>query len=223
MRIQHAELQSSGAPILGARCNRGRPYRFTATAWRTVWALIPPLILLAFNVSATTVWTWVDSEGVKHYSQVPLPGATRVVIGPSNRAAPSLPNSSPSSLPDPPRATTPSVSAKYAELSIVQPAEGETFVNTGGVVPVNVRLDPALRRGHSIVFYLDDHRVGGIDPTARSFALQDVPRGTHLLVAVVQDERRVSLQEAAVTFYVRQHSIIQPNAPKPVQPLPKER
>jgi hypothetical protein len=186
-------------------------------------ALIPALILLAFDVSATTVWTWVDSQGVKHYSQIPVPGATRVVIGPSNRAAPHTPKSSPSSPPDPPRATKPPASEKYAEFSIVQPAEGRTFVNTGGVVDVNVRLDPALRPGHNVVFYLDDHRVDGIDPTATSFALKDVPRGTHLLVAVVQDEQRVSLQEAAVTFYVRQHSIIQPNAPKPVQPLPKER
>jgi hypothetical protein len=187
-------------------------------------ALLPLVILFTLDVPATTVWTWVDEHGVKHYSQVPVSGAARVEIGPSNRAAPHIPSASPSPASEPPRAAAPSAKEKYAEFSIVQPTEGETLINTGGVVPVSVRLDPALRPGHEVVFYLDDRRIEDIAPTATSFEAKDVPRGTHLLVAVVRDEQRVALHEAAVTFFVRQHSVLHPaHRPKPVQPLPKER
>ena len=178
-------------------------------------------MLLALDVSATTVWTWVDKDGIRHYSQTPAPGAARLEIGPSNRAAAYVDTASPAT--ELPRAGTPVVSAKYAEFAIARPAQDEAVINTGGVVPVSVRLAPALRPGHGLSFYLDDHPVAGATATATSLELKDVARGTHLLVAVVHDELRAPLQEAAVTFHVRQTSIAEPpGPPKPVQPLPKE-
>ncbi len=101
----------------------------------------------------------------------------------------------------------------------MQPADGATLWNIGGVVPVSLRLDPTLRPGHGVVFYLDDRRLDDVAPTATNFELKEVHRGAHLLVAVVHDEERTSLQEAAVAFYVQQSSIAKP---KPVQPLPKQ-
>lgn len=189
----------------------------------TTQALAALMLLLALDASGTTVWTWVDKNGVRHYSQVPAAGATRIEIGPSNRAAPYVAGSVSSPPDDLQRASAPTANAKYAEFAIAKPAEGETLINVGGIVPVNMRVDPALRPGHALVFYLDDNRVDGIASTATSFELKNVPRGTHLLVAVVQDERHGTLQEAAVTFNVRQTSIATPPGPlKPAQPLPKQ-
>jgi hypothetical protein len=188
---------------------------------RVAWSFAPLLILLALDVAATTVWTWVDKDGIRHYSQTPAPGATRLEIGPSNRAAAYVDTASPPT--EQPRAATPVVSAKYTEFAITRPAQDEAVINTGGVVPVSVRLTPALRPGHGLSFYLDDRPVASAAAAATSFELKDVPRGTHLLVAVVHDQQRAPLQEAAVTFHVRQTSVAQPPGPlKPAQPLPKE-
>ena len=177
------------------------------------------LAFLTLNAAATTVWTWVDDKGVTHYSQTPAPGARQVVIGPSNRAVPYTAPSSSSTSAGPPPATTSAARQKYTEFAIVQPADGATLWNIGGVVPVRLRLDPALRPGHGVAVYLDDRRIDEVAPTAADFELKDVYRGTHLLVAVVHDEGRTSLQEAAVTFHVQQTSIAKP---KPEQPLPRQ-
>jgi hypothetical protein len=185
------------------------------------WALTLSLIMLALDVAATTVWTWVDKDGIRHYSQTPAPGATRLEIGPSNRAAAYIDTASPAT--EQPRAAKSVVSAQYTELAITRPAQDEALINTGGVVAVNVRLAPGLRPGHGLSLYLDDRPVASTAAAATSFELKDVPRGTHLLVAVIHDEKRAPLQEAAVTFHVRQTSIAQPPGPlKPVQPLPKQ-
>lgn len=179
------------------------------------------LVLLAFDVLATAVWTWVDKDGVRHYSQTPIAGAARVDIGPSNRSVPHAPAAASTPLAESSQGDASAARARYAEFSIARPAEGETLSNTGGVVPVEVRLDPQLRPGHEVVLYLDDRRVDGGSRTATRFEVKDVPRGTHLLVAVIRDEQRNPLHEAAVTFHVRQTSSLKPGPPKPVQPLPK--
>ena len=101
----------------------------------------------------------------------------------------------------------------YTEFTIVKPADDENLWNVGGVVPVSLRLAPTLRPGNGLVFYLDDRRLDYVASTATDFELKDVTRGTHLLVAVVHDERRTPLHEAAVTFHVQQAIA----KPKPAQ------
>jgi hypothetical protein len=189
---------------------------------RLLRPLLALAMLIAFDSAATTVWTWIDKDGVRHYSQTPGPGATRLEIGPSNRAVAHVPSTSLSPAVEPTRRETSVATEKYAEFSIARPGQDDAVVHTGGLVPVEIRVDPALRPGHALAFYLDDRQVTGVGASATSFELKDVPRGTHLLVAVVQDERRAVLQEAAVTFHVRQPSAIKPGPPKPVQPLPKQ-
>jgi hypothetical protein len=183
------------------------------------------LLLLAFlavpALAAQTVWKWVDDRGVTHYSDRPVPGATRVEIASSNRSdannTPALAPSSATSQQEP-------AGPAYRNFEIWKPAEGESIINTGGQVTVNVRVDPALQAGHSLYLYLDGRLVQGFAPNASSYELKEVSRGMHRVIAVIDDRRGERVQETSpVTFSVRQESIANPPVGPALRPPPKPR
>ena len=142
---------------------------------RTVLVLLAFLAIPAF--AAQVVWKWVDGDGVTHYSDRPVPGATRMEISSGGeRSATSAPTPSFSS-------GSPQKEAQegptYRNFEIWKPADGEIFINTGGAVPVNIRVEPALQAGHELNLYLDGRLVEGFEPSATSYELKEVPRGSH--------------------------------------------
>lgn len=165
------------------------------------------LALLGTSVyAADGVWKWVDAQGVTHYSDRPVPGAERVDI--KTQSSYSTPPATPT--PAAPASSQPP-SPLYREIEVWRPSQDEAIINTGGVVPVRVRLDPQLRPRHTLAIYLDGRRVDDAAGTDGSFELSEVPRGTHSIVAAVVDERGNILQQSpAVIFHMRQHSIAQP-------------
>jgi hypothetical protein len=180
------------------------------------------LAVLALPASAAqTVWKWVDAQGVTHYSDRPVAGATKVEISSANTAE-AQPAYSPPAAAE--RAERPQTSSRYQSLEITRPASGESFINTGGVVPVSVAVRPALRPGHQLRVYLDGRAVEGLAPDAANFDLQQVPRGEHRVHAAVVDGSGRTLRETSpVTFIVRQESIANPPVGPAIKPPPKPR
>jgi hypothetical protein len=186
---------------------------------RTVLFLLAFFAIPAF--AAQVVWKWVDDNGVTHYSDRPVAGATKIEIASggdrsaTSASTPSLPSSSSS----PPEAQE---MPAYRNFEIWKPADGESFVNTGGAVPVNIRVEPALQAGHELYLYLDGRLVEGFEPSATSYELKEVPRGSHRLIAVINDRRGGRVKETApVAFFVRQESIANPPVGPALRPPPK--
>lgn len=95
-------------------------------------------------------------------------------------------------------------------------------MNTGGVVQVRIRLEPAIRPRHTLALYLDGKRIENLAPGALEVDLQDVPRGTHSLVASVFDDAGKLVQQGQqVVFFVRQESVAQPPVGPILRPPPK--
>lgn len=186
-----------------------------------------PLVLLAGSALANqTVWKWVDEKGVTHYSDRAVPGATRMDLGGGGKSKSSDEDSSSARFTANPSEENDAAEAgpAYADFAIWQPSDGETVVNTGGAVTVNVRLEPALRANHSIFLYMDGRLIEGAPGNSLTFELGQVPRGTHTLIAVVNDQTGKRLQETqTVTFMVRQESISQPPVGPSLRPTPKPR
>jgi hypothetical protein len=189
------------------------------------------LFLLAFlaipTFAAQTVWKWVDERGVTHYSDRPLPGATRVELATHTRA-PAQPETQPSAPPTDDSSSQSSESddaaEPYQDFEIWKPAEGESIVNTGGQVTVNVRIDPEVQQGHTLSLYLDGRLVEGFPGNATSYDLTNVPRGAHRLIAVINDARGQRVQETpSVNFMVRQQSVANPPVGPALRPPPKPR
>jgi uncharacterized protein DUF4124 len=150
-------------------------------------------------------YTWVDKEGIVHYSDRPVPGAERI----------QLPTSKPSSQPysRPVRSSTsqaiPAEKEKpfeYKSLTFTAPVAEETLWNIEGVLNVSLSLRPALQSGHRVRVFLDGtpRMVSGT-----SFQLEEVYRGVHNLQAEVVDETgKMMIRSVPNRFYVQKNTII---------------
>lgn len=182
------------------------------------------LILLAFAVPAFagTVWKWVDEQGVTHYSDRPVPGATKVEVRVGSSWDSTVPRGSTAAAPaseSPAAADT-----KYRNFGILSPENNQALVNVGGQVLVEIGIDPELQPGHTLRLYLDGKLVEGYPENATSYALKDLPRGAHQVIATVNEPSGRRVQETAqVTFTIRQESAAQPPVGPGLRPPPKPR
>jgi Domain of unknown function (DUF4124) len=153
-------------------------------------------------------YTWVDKEGIVHYSDRPVPGAERI----------QLPTSKPSSRPySRPMASTNNAAEQakpakkeqpfsYKSLTFTAPVAEETLWNIEGVLNVSLDLRPGLQPGHRVRVFVDGtpRMVSGT-----SFELDEVYRGVHNLQAEVLDETgKMMIRSRPNRFYVQKNTII---------------
>ncbi len=173
-------------------------------AWLLALALVPVLA-----VAGTTVYRWVDAQGVVHYSDQPHRGAKQVQPG----ALTVLDFKTPrvSGL----KATTPTSSGRRAagpayRVRILAPAPGSTLWPINYKLRVRVQVTPPLQPGAALLQYRYDGKNVGQPTTYTRIELNKVYRGTHTLEVVVMGPRGQTAGRASSTFYVRQHSILHP-------------
>jgi hypothetical protein len=192
-------------------------------------ALLLLLALAASGQSATAsaadVWKWVDSKGVTHYSDQPVPGAPKIEIRTGNVAEARSPQ------PASNEATSEDSQAdagSYRTLQIVRPENNQVIINTGGEVDIEIRVSPPLLASHRLNLYVDGNLVTGYPRNTQLFALNAVPRGTHNVRAVITDASGNTIQQSpSVEFNVRQESIanppVGPSLGQPPKPQPQPR
>lgn len=171
------------------------------------------IVLCAFAAAAAgpvaaETYKWVDAQGQVHYSDRPPPdGAEKVELLPIQTYKVPVTEYAASGN----SASKGGAVIAYSEFDMRTPQSGEVITNAGGNVNVQLRVQPELQPGHSILIYLDGKRVDGIPTAGVSFPLVNVNRGEHQLVAVIVDRAAKSLASTgAVTFVVRQNSIAKP-------------
>jgi hypothetical protein len=167
--------------------------------------------------ASSEVWKWVDDQGVTHYSDQPVPGATRIEVRTGNVADAPATSASSAAAPASDDATV-----RYRNFEIWRPEDNQSIINTGGQVGVEIRIEPEVQPSHTLSLYLDGRLVTGFPRNAMSYALTEVPRGLHNVTAVVSDRSGKTLQETdPVIFTVRQESIAQPPVGPALKPPPK--
>lgn len=175
------------------------------------WLIVLISLLSAVAVAAP-VWTWIDDQGRRHYSDRPVEGATRIevegtqtfsgaALGGTRNTQPTTPTTGDASE---------QPAASYSVLDIISPEPQETLHNIGANLPVELATYPPLQAGHRIDLILDGERRP-IGARTLEITLPEVYRGEHTLMAVIIDsEGRELRRSMPVTFYVRQTSIINP-------------
>lgn len=139
-------------------------------------------------------------DGTVQFSDKPQPGAEEIKVPPTQTyQAPNLPPMDASS---PKQPASPIV---YTDLAITSPTPDQTFHASGGNIPVQVTVEPGLRAGDTLVIRLDG-RVAARG-AGTGFTLQNVTRGTHVVVAEVHDSSDNAIKSSVpVTFHVFQYS-----------------
>ena len=175
-------------------------------------ALLLAVTLATPVFAGQVVWKWVDSQGVTHYADRPVPGAQRIELQSGTTTVDTPP---PSRTYDNSTRPPPAAGPAYQNVEIWKPGNDEVLSNVGGNVEVSIRVEPDLRAGDTLSLYLDGRLVEGPAGKAAQFTLTDVFRGSHQLQAIITDQRgeRVA-QSQPVTFHVRQTSILNPQNPQ---------
>jgi hypothetical protein len=151
----------------------------------------------------TTVYKWVDAQGIVHYSDQPHPNAEKLEVrGAQTFSALPAPSSSA------PAQTQPSGPA-YDSCAISQPADQQMLMNVYSTTAV-VQVSPQLRPGDQIHLFVDGKQMHG---SSTSFTFP-VFRGQHSVQAVIEDSTgQIVCETASVTFFVHQPSIQNPVNP----------
>lgn len=165
------------------------------------------LISLACSVAfATTVYKWVDENGVIHYSDQPHPNAQKLQVEgvqtySSRSASVREPAESESA------STTPN---PYKGCAIAQPLEQQNLPNAQSVF-VRVAADPVPRSGDRIYITMDGQGLNGGQPTGLSFNVTPIDRGSHSVSAQIRSpDGTILCQTPNVTFYVQQPNLFSP-------------
>jgi hypothetical protein len=184
--------------------------------WSMYRCLIALLLLATAAASAAPAWTWVDAEGRRHFSDRPVPGATRIDLPDSPaRATPAVTATAPAADARRSASTAPSAGpARYTRFDILSPANEETLWNIGATLPVEVAIEPELQPDHVLDVVIDGQLM---ELAARSstIAIPDVYRGLHTVQAVITDSTsgREVLRTQPVTIMVQQTTLLNPNNP----------
>ena len=162
--------------------------------------------LFAANGALAQAYTWVDEDGVVHYSDRPEPGSQRIDLPKSKTP------SRPVAVPEGPGATASDEEPQVAEpfayetLEVAAPAPEETLWNIEGVLTVSLALSPALQPGHQVRVYFDGNAQ---TVSGTSFQLEEVYRGVHNIQAEVLDENgNLMIRSLPNRFYVQQNTIL---------------
>jgi hypothetical protein len=176
---------------------------------------LPILALLAGAAAvAAPVYKWVDANGVTHYSDQPHPGAEEIQLNAAQTYS------------APPVSDTPSSAAVtegpvYKVCEIFRPSAEQVFFSVSKV-GAKFRTDPQLRPGDKVTIALDGKLMPNLLPVNGEYVLDPVYRGTHTVVALVEDpEKKQVCQSAPVTFHVRQPSVLAPQSPTGAKPPKK--
>lgn len=176
-------------------------------------------ILLAIPlIGQANIYTWIDANGVTHYSDAPMPQAKIMHLTPQQFSQPiSFPaafankatvlsktqNSAANLKTSKQKASQ--LFSGYTEIRITQPVKQATVYNNQGDVEVQVILQPALQTeaGDKLVYWLDNQSFS-VSTTATTKKLINVNRGEHKLQAQVQNRNnQVLLTSDEIIFYMQ--------------------
>jgi hypothetical protein len=176
-------------------------------------ALLWLLLLIALPTTAD-VYTYIDAEGNRVFTDQPHKNAKRVDIPPSNSTTGAPPKSTVQQRPAKPKAKA---MFHYDLLRILVPEPDATVRSNNGDLIVSVTSDPALQPGHGYRLLVDGkpYADAGRSPV---FPLSNVDRGTHQLsVEIVDEAGRVLERTPNQPFHMLRISLAQKRLARPCQ------
>jgi hypothetical protein len=160
---------------------------------------------------ATTLYRWVDAQGVVHYSDTPHEGAQVIQIsGAQTYHGASAPPATPNVTSTPQPGKKP---GSYDSCAITSPAP-DAALYAPEAVAVSVAVSPGLNDGDQLTVQVDGRQLESTADGGQSFVIAQPERGDHSISAQVRSPEGVMLCNAPpVTFSVTKPSVNSPNNP----------
>lgn len=160
-------------------------------------------ILFSFFCYAA-IYKQVDQNGNTIYSDVPIHSNAKAINLPETGSTTTT-KSNETKTPIAQQIPVIKFKKPYTVLMITSPKDQETIQNQP-IIPVDLKIEPALQEGDKIQIYLDGKPVG--QPQAGThIELSLIDRGSHQLYASLIDSSQTTLKQSnVITIYVhREH------------------
>lgn len=171
------------------------------------------MLLLAINIVHAQIYKWADSKGNVHFSDQPHDGAEEINLLNSQVSDSGPQHEKGASLPKKPAEVEKHL---YKSIAISQPENLATIRNSQGYVPVLIVTTPELKQGDLVQLLYDNQPLGAPQSTT-IFALNNVKRGSHTVMAqLVDSNNNILIASKPTTFYMQRPRVTQvPGTAKP--------
>ncbi len=175
------------------------------------------LLFVSFNsfAYAEGVYKWKDRYGKTQYGDKPPQGVKTEPFNPPpitvidnyrQQWAPTSASRQPTQSQQTRSQSQPS-SGHYSSLKIVAPKDGQAIRANDGDVTLMLGMDPKLKKGHSVVVFLNGKQVS--NGSSRAVNLPNLDRGEHQVHAEIRDAyKKKIISSPAISFTVLRHSVL---------------
>ncbi|CAD5203834.1 DUF4124 domain-containing protein [Pseudomonas sp. FEN] len=177
--------------------------------------LLPLLLMLCAGPARAQIYTYIDSQGNRVFTDQHRAGAKPVPLPPVNRLSPTPAAPQPS--PATPKKPKAQPIFHYQMVRILVPDPDATIRSTEGNLIVSVTSEPGLMPGHAYRLLLDGKPTAAPGPSP-VFALSNIDRGSHQLAVEILDEQgRIAERTANQPFHMVRISLAQKRQANPCQ------
>ncbi|CAE6949753.1 Penicillin-binding protein [Pseudomonas marincola] len=171
------------------------------------------LMLLSFSAAAQ-VYTYIDAEGNRVFTDKPRAGNAKRVELPTTNTMP-VPGQTRAPVTKVEKPAEPQV--HYQLLRILVPQPDATIRSNNGDLIVSATSEPTLQQGHRYRLLLDGN-VTGEAGTSPVFPLENLDRGTHQLsVEIIDEQDRTVERTPNQPVHILRTSLAQRRMAKPCQ------
>ncbi|CAK1886876.1 DUF4124 domain-containing protein [Vibrio crassostreae] len=175
-------------------------------------------LTVAFSCSAQTVYTWVDEDGVLHFSDTPTDQSAKSLRLPDVQAsapAPKFEASTPvdvaastatSAQAQPQTETTEREAPAQLTLTMLTPVHDQTIRSNRGLIPIKIELNRKLGIGEQLQLMLDGRRYGA-PQTQPNWELKGIDRGTHTIAIQAHRSGKLIASTSPVTVYLHRATL----------------
>ncbi|WP_204382311.1 DUF4124 domain-containing protein [Aeromonas veronii] len=174
------------------------------------------LLLTSFGTDAAKVYSWVDGNGITHYSDAPPPGKNAKEV--DLRVAPLLGSAPRSVQVDNFNSLTGADAKKEKEaakltIELLSPEQGSTLRDNTGNIVFQGTISPKPPPQYDVRLTLDG-KAAPIVSNSLSVRVENVDRGAHeAQLELLAKDGTILAKSSAVTFYLHRASVTP--APKP--------
>ncbi|MDD1823684.1 DUF4124 domain-containing protein [Photobacterium sp. ZSDE20] len=175
-------------------------------------------LTVAFSCSAQTVYTWVDEDGVLHFSDTPTDQSAKSLRLPDVQASAPAPKFEASTPVDAAAsAATPAQDQLQTEtkereaptqltLTMLTPIHDQTIHSNRGFIPIQIELNRKLGIGELLQLMLDGRRYGA-PQTQPNWELKGIDRGTHTIAIQAHRSGKLIASTSPVTVYLHRATL----------------